>query len=158
MGIRYMAYAFDPHQTEQALERTVTVLCGYCAHEAWGARVLRRDEDTLDLDKAWSDLQRAAAPAEYEPARPAFRMFEGEPTWTDRGHLPWMRALAPAEVPAIAEDLVVLDDAAVARRVVQRHGERGPEYAAYTLDHLQSARSFVAALAHTGRGMVYTIG
>ena len=33
MGIRYMAYAFDPHQTEQALARPVTVLCGSCSEE-----------------------------------------------------------------------------------------------------------------------------
>lgn len=101
---------------------------------------------------------RATAPTDDEPARPAFRMFEGRPPWTGDGDRPWVRVLAPEEIPAIAEDLMVLDDDAVARHVVQRRWERGPEYAEYTLQYLQSARSFMTALARDGRGMVYTIG
>lgn len=53
---------------------------------------------------------------------------------------------------------MVLDDDAVARPVVQRRGERGPEYAEYRLHYLQRAWSFMAALARSGRGMLYRIG
>lgn len=118
----------------------------------------RDDEDTLDLDKAWSDLQRATAPAGDEPARPAFRMFEGQPTWTGQGHLPWTRVIPPGEVPAIAEDLMVLDDDEIPRRVVQQRPGYRPGDAEYAVSYLQSARSFMAALAQAGRGMVYRIG
>lgn len=85
-------------------------------------------------------------------------MFKGRPTWTGDGDRPWVRARAPEEIPAIAEDLMVLDDDAVARRVAQWRGERGTESARYTLQFLQSARSFRTALARDGRGMVYRIG
>ncbi|WP_164513555.1 DUF1877 family protein [Janibacter indicus] len=158
MGIRYTAYALDPHQTEQVIARPANLLFGYCAHEVWGEQTRLRDEDTLDRDKAWSDVQRATGTADDEAARPAYRMFEGQPTWTDRGHVSWTRVLTPPDVPATAEDLMALDDDAVARHLAQWRGERGTESARYTLQFLQSARSFRTALARDGRGMVYRIG
>ena len=113
--------------------------------------------DFLDLDKAWGDLQRATAPADGEVARPAFRMFEGEVTWTDEGHLPYVRAISPEELPPIAKDLSALDDAVVGR-TAERFLGRGSSAAEYALQHLQHARAFTCALAGQGRGMVYKIG
>lgn len=155
-----MAHAFDRQQTEQVLARPQSLLCAYCWEETWGGGQGGSSESAvLDLDKAWRDLQWATAPTDHLPARPAYRMFEGEPSWGEGGGRPWVRTLVPEEVPGIARDLAVMDDGEVAARLVEAPFVRpGGGDVEYTIDFLGRARTFMAALAADGRGMVYRIG
>lgn len=91
------------------------LLCGYCWEETWGLRLdVGRGSDMLDLDKAWRHLQWMTAPRGDRPARPAHRMFEGQPSWGEGGGRSWVRTLIPDEVPGIARDLAVMGDREVA--------------------------------------------
>lgn len=179
MGIRYYGYAFEADMTERALVDPHSILSSDPLADAWGLEphaaisAIRPERaapkrDFLDLDKAWSHLQWVTRPRNVEsgwdeilrPPRPAHRMFEGRPTMTDRGHLPWVRALSPAEVREVAEDLATItDDDAAAIMRCQCQGYRDPdEEVPYAMPYLTRAREFVAGLVGTGRGMVYTIG
>ena len=172
MGIRYYAYAFDEHMTEQALADPHSILSDDPLADAWGLEPGAMvsvttfeqsvaERDMLYLDKAWRHLQALTAPAiANESARPAFRMFEGQVAMHALGWHPWVRVLPPAEIPEIARDLQRIDDAMVSEALVHAEfpGVEPREEAAYAADYLHRARIFVSGLAEEHRGMVYMIG
>jgi hypothetical protein len=168
MGIRYYAYAFDKDQTDQALVDPKAFIGRDPLADAWGfepgARVATvsfeqavPERDMLYLDKAWDWLQVATRPTSDDgSARPAFRLFEGAVTMRHDGWIPWYRALAPAEVVDVADDLADLPDDRVAftlRRAGATNGD-----VAYALQYLRSTRAFVHGLVRDGRGLAYMIG
>ncbi|WP_062301059.1 hypothetical protein [Demequina subtropica] len=159
MGIRYFAYSFPaelsevamadprtfigagPCTTARSTEPTAPCTCGSAVRNL-------REEQRLDLDKAWSDLQRLTRPDPWpEPPRPAFRMFEGYVTMTDRGWISWVRALGPEETADVAADLADF----------QRQAQ-GVVTDAYVLEYLRAAVTFTSYAASAGRGIVYLIG
>lgn len=179
MGIRYSAYAFDNHQRQQVVRRPWSVVsqvppaCGCPPRLAprglpagwvsgWpGPPRDRSDDDWLDLDKAWSDLQRITRPvSDDETPRAAYAMFEGDVTWTDRRSVSWIRAILPEDVPAVAADLTSISRFEVARGAMRSGlSDRDPEaHRHYVQMFLDDARRFVTRLADEGRGMVYRIG
>jgi len=78
-------------------------------------------------------------------------MFEGKVTMHAYGWIPWVRAVTPDEVPAIAEDLADL------RRGMRDEEAAGAD-AEYLLTFLDRAVEFVADVAATRRGFAYLIG
>lgn len=170
MGIRYYAYAFDGDRTDEALADPRAFISSDPLADAWGfephalvavATFEQRvpERDLLYLDKAWRDLQALTGPTQSSGlARPAYRMFEGQVALSEDGGswTPWVRAVDPAEVRLIAQDLGGLT-ADVARDHLRREGasEGG---AGYVLHFLARARWFVGRLAREGRGMIYRIG
>ncbi|HNP56943.1 MAG TPA: DUF1877 family protein [Gordonia sp. (in: high G+C Gram-positive bacteria)] len=171
MGIRYYAYAYEAENVEQAVANPASVISDDPLADAWGFEphtygVINAtfeqsvpEADMLYLDKAWSLLQCATEPNEGEPARPAFRMFEGQVTQTGMGHLPFVRVLTPAEVVDVAKDLADISDQEVADRL-HAHKFYGPTHGddlSYALDYLERARTFMRGLVGSGRGMAYTI-
>lgn len=172
MGIRYYAYAFDAELTEQALADPHSILSDDPLADAWGfaphavvstpafeQAVPKRD--LLYLDKAWRELQWLTGPDDAgRPARPSYRMFEGQVTMRGFSWIPWVRTLVPDDMPAIARDLWSIEDADAIfdDRVIW--GPRGPGGAPDddVVPYLRKARAFAAGLAAEGRGMVYTIG
>jgi len=173
MGIRYYAYAFAPEHTEEALRDPRAFLSADPLADAWGMepgaavsvatfQQTSPAEDMLYLDKAWSGLQQLFGPSQAgEPARPGYRMFEGQVAMRgDFGWEPWIRCLAPDEIGAIARDLQSFNDEELEGRI------RGDEVGAHDTDReieyqrqfLDRARAFVEALEREGRGMVYMIG
>jgi hypothetical protein len=172
MGIRYYAYAFNPDQTEEAFAEPRNFLSRDPLADAWGLEPGAQISYTtfeqsvpaskmLYLDKAWSELQQAYAPARADGSRrPAYRMFEGNVTMHDLGWEPWVRALSPAEIGVIADDLRAGDLAAAPLvlnpgRLLAGSPTALSEYAGTYLDR---ARIFMTNLAAEGRGMVYMIG
>lgn len=161
MGIRYYAYAFDSDQTERALADPRAFIGSDPLADAWGfephARVAAvsfeqavPERDLLYLDKAWRELQLLTAPdAGSRRCRPAYRMFEGEVEMRYDGWIPWVRALTPAEVVDVADDLAAL---------VEELNAESFEGRDYVLHFLDRARTFVMGLAEDGRGMAYLIG
>jgi hypothetical protein len=86
-------------------------------------------------------------------------MFEGEVTWTERGHRRWVRTLRPGDIPEIAHDLSAIGADELARLPELGFGHRDPqEEISYVGHFLGRARAFMTTLAEDGRGMVYTIG
>jgi len=117
------------------------------------------ERDLLYLDKAWpmlQDLTRGESPGPADP--PAYRMFEGWVTQALDGYgwLPWVRALGPDEMPAVAEDLGRLTPAAAGSRLRGRGLTSGD--IDYVLQYLERARTFVDGLVDDHRGMAYLIG
>ena len=113
----------------------------------------------LYLDKAWRQLQWLTGPsAEGRDARPAFRMFEGEVTMHHDGWESWIRALTPAEMVAIAEDLETISEDTMRVQGTTTSCALSDSDAEYAIPYLRRARTFVRALADEGRGMVYLIG
>lgn len=170
MGIRYYAYAFDADQTSAALAAPRAFISSDPFADAWGmephvqygpATLEQRTpkRDLLYLDKAWPSLQALTRPASPS-ARPrrAYRMFEGwvTPEPDGYGWHPWVRALGPDEIPAIATDLGQLTPARARARL--RRGGSPPDEIEYVLQYLESARTFVDGLVEDGRGMAYLIG
>lgn len=161
MGIRYYAYAFEGHQTEQALADPRAFIGADPLADAWGfepgARVATvsfeqavPERDLLYLDKAWRELQLLTRPdSPSGRPRPAYRMFEGQVQMCGDGWIPWVRALSPAELIDVADDVADLADELHADSFADRD---------YVLDFLQRARRFVTDLAAEGRGMAYLIG
>jgi len=163
MGIRYYAYAFDADMTARALADPESFISDDPLADAWGmphgAQIAVTNfvqsvpkTEMLYLDKAWSGLQtltRAGAP-DISP-RPAYRMFEGQVAMHERGWDPWVRALSPEEVVAIADDLVALRGSV---REVDID-DRDPEY---VIGFLERAVEFVAGVAASHRGFAYLIG
>ena len=168
MGIRYYAYAFDPHMTERALADPRSILSDDPLADAWGLKPHAMgsaatftqavpERDMLYLDKAWGYLQALTAERDGSGAvRAAHRMFEGEVTMRDWGWDPWVRVLVPEEIPLIARDLRQIDDARVTE--VARPSADLDEEVAYVKQYLDRARVFTAQLAEDSRGMVYMIG
>ena len=170
MGIRYYAYAFDGDRTEQALADPRAFTSSDPLADAWGFEPHARlavaafeqsvpERDLLYLDKAWLDVQALTGPAKPSGlARPAYRMFEGQVALSADGcsWTPWVRALDPAEVSIIAQDLGELT-ADVALDHLRREGATTGD-ADYVLHYLERARRFVDGLAREGRGMTYLIG
>lgn len=172
MGIRYYAYAFDGNLTDQALADPLSFLSDDPLADAWGFEhgaaistptfeqaVPHRD--MLYLDKAWRHLQCLTAPAEPNlMARQAYRMFEGAVVMNGMGWEPWVRALTPPEVLAVARDLEEVSDEDVELRLRESHGF-SPDVdgeVGYVVSYLRQARTFTANLAAEGCGMVYMIG
>lgn len=170
MGIRYYAYAFDADRTVEALANPRAFISSDPLADAWGIEPHAASgiatleqwpskRDLLYLDKAWpmlQDLTRSAYPGAENA--PAYRMFEGwvTPELDGYGWLPWVRALGPDEIPAVAEDLRRLTPAAARSRLRDR---RFPsEEIDYVLLYLARARMFVDGLVDDGRGMAYLIG
>lgn len=87
-------------------------------------------------------------------------MFEGDVTWTDRGHRPWVRTLVPDEIPGIARDLDIIrgtDLQSQLRPVASSH--RDPEEeVSYVIQFFEQARIFMSMLAADGGGLIYVIG
>jgi hypothetical protein len=164
MGIRYYGYAFDAGRTDEALADPRAFIASDPLADAWGFephaqlavptfRQTTPDRDLLYLDKAWRELQVLT-----EPVRPAYRMFEGQVTMSSDYYSwsPWVRALSPAEIRPIAEDLSTITSSAVRARL-RRDGGTDDE-ADYVVQYLEAARRFVRGLARDGRGMAYLIG
>ncbi|MBT8158878.1 MULTISPECIES: DUF1877 family protein [Arthrobacter] len=170
MGIRYYAYAFDGDVAKKALSDPMSFMSADPLADAWGLEPgvgtsyttfgqSIPERDMLYLDKAWGHLQVLTAPLRAGmAARPAFRMFEGNVTMHDDGWEPWVRALAPSEVLAIAQDLDDVSDAEVRLRLpVSPYVDRDLDVE-YAVGYLRRARVFARNLADEGRGMVYLIG
>ena len=167
MGIRYYAYAFDADLTDQALADPRSMISDDPLADAWGMphgatmAVTNFEQsvpktEMLYLDKAWSNLQWLTAPqAVQEAPRPAFRMFEGRVDWHERGWDPWVRAIAPADVPAIARDVATLRDELRCEALAVHDAERD---GSYVVDFLERAVRFTAQIARDGRGFAYLIG
>ena len=172
MGIRYYAYAFEGHLTDQALADPLSFLSDDPLADAWGFEQGATigtptfdqavpERDMLYLDKAWRQLQCLTARAEPDLiARPAYRMFEGDVAMNGMGWEAWVRTLTPPEVLAVARDLEEVSDDDVELRLRESHcfsrdldGEID-----YVVSYLRQARTFTANLAAAGRGMVYMIG
>ncbi|MCX8453370.1 DUF1877 family protein [Paenarthrobacter ureafaciens] len=170
MGIRYYAYAFDSENTEQVLMDPLGFVSRDPLADAWGMepgatigyptfKQSTPERDMLYLDKAWRQLQWLTGPsAEGRDARPAFRMFEGEVTMHYDGWESWIRALTPAEMVAIAEDLETISEDTMRVQGTTTSCALLDSDAEYAIPYLRRARTFVRALADEGRGMVYLIG
>lgn len=174
MGIRYYAYAFNSDQTGKALADPLTVVGADPLADAWGLepgfrqgvtdfRQSLPERDLLYLDKAWSYLQRITAPCPPgDRARTAYRMFEGQVTFTDDGLAwrPWVRALPPHEVELVALDLETISDhdieAGLGRFCSSRQSLESE--LAYATHFFHRARDFAQAVASDGRGFAYMIG
>ncbi|NLA65268.1 MAG: hypothetical protein GX862_04965 [Leucobacter sp.] len=98
MGIRYYAYAFDSKLSDQARADPRSLISSDPLADAWGMEPHQTisyatfeqavpERDMLYLDKAWRCLQILTGPLESggRDSRPAFAMFEGEPTVHFRG-------------------------------------------------------------------------
>jgi len=168
VGIRYYAYAFENRQTEGALQHPEAFISSDPLADAWGltphARVSAMsgvqtvpERDMLYLDKAWGGLQRLTEPSSTMAIRPAYRMFEGNVTFEGLGWVPWIRALPPAEIGAIAADLVLLSREIGVPGVLDDRAD-GLDEPAYLRSYLARARDFMGCLADEHRGMVYMIG
>ncbi|MEZ2388895.1 hypothetical protein AB6813_04990 [bacterium RCC_150] len=76
----------------------------------------------------------------------------------DEGWEPWVRALTPSEVLAIAQDLGDIADAEVRLRLpVSPYVDRDLDVE-YAVGYVRRARAFATNLADEGRGMVCLIG
>lgn len=163
MGIRYYAYAFDADMTERAKADPRSFVSDDPLADAWGMSHGAQfavtnfeqsvpDTEMLYLDKAWSWLQAMTeARATDAPARPAYRMFEGQVTMHGYGWIPWVWALSPEDVREIAGDLVDLQNELRVSRTVDRDTR-------YALDYLSRAVGFTVSLAASDRGFAYLIG
>ncbi len=174
MGIRYYAYAFDNNQTEEALADPLTVIGSDPLADAWGLESGFKqgvtyfgqslaERDLLYLDKAWPFLQRLTAPpSPSAEARAAYRMFEGQVTYTNDGFTwrPWVRALPPHEVALVALDLETISDHDLETGLDGFCSSRQAleSELAYATQLLNRARGFVHAVASEGRGFAYMIG
>ncbi len=163
MGIRYYAYAFDAEMADAALADPDRFTSDDPLADAWGmphgAQIATTNfeqsvpkTEMLYLDKAWSYLQALTRPVDAgRDARPSFRMFEGQVTPHDLGWFAWYRGLAPQEIPAIAADLVLLQDELVDALDDDRDGK-------YVQEFLGRAVTLTSQIAATNRGFVYMIG
>ena len=175
MGIRYYAYAFDAEITQAVLSDPRAHISpdpfadavGLPHGFTMGTTDLQQgpaEEDMLYLDKAWKILQKMSKPSDPagEP-RPAYRMFEGEVTPLDGGEvwLPWVRAIPPADIARIADDLDAITRAESVRWLT-RHDSNSVEEveseAEYVEFHLGRAKRFLRGLEKSGRGFAYMIG
>ncbi|MDP5227093.1 MULTISPECIES: DUF1877 family protein [Arthrobacter] len=166
MGIRYYAYAFNADATEWILADPRRGMSADPLADAWGfepgsaggpasMEQTSSERDMLYLDKAWGGLQRLTGPESGGGiARPSHRMFEGQVVMHHDGWEACVRAVPPADVAAIAEDLRELLDE-VAPDVDDETPSESLEYHLY---YLRQAEKFVSALADEGRGFVYEIG
>lgn len=163
MGIRYYAYAFDAEMTARAQADPMSVISDDPLADAWGmphgaqTAVTNFEQsvpraDMLYLDKAWSWLQEMTRPSATDRRpRPAYQMFEGQVAAHEHGWTPWVRALAPEDVPEIAKDLAELQR--VLRDCETKDGETR-----YLLYFLNRAVEFVTNVAASHRGFAYLIG
>jgi len=168
MGIRYYAYAFDDALTERALANPQSILSADPLADAWGLEPgaavslatfeqVIPERDMLYLDKAWRHLQDlTGSTGEDGSARPAYRMFEGTVRMHRLGWDPWVRALAPDEMPGIARDLENVDESRLAD--FAGSGVDSVVETDYARQYLRRAREFASRLADEHRGMVYMIG
>lgn len=174
MGIRYYAYPLDKREAERAVADPLSAFSSDPLADAWGlepgasigrANLDRRSSwrEMLYLDKAWRHLQILSMPQSHESvARPAYRMFEGNVT-TDHdcsGWEPWLRAIAPEEVPEIVNDLELINHSgmpAFLHATACLGPDPDPEIS-YAGFHFAQALEFAAAMRDDGRGLVYMIG
>jgi hypothetical protein len=171
MGIRYYAYAFDPDLTEWALADPRSFLSADPLADAWGLepgaavsiatfRQTLPNSEMLYLDKAWPYLQGLTASTHGESPRPAHQLFEGHVRMTDGGWEPWVRALRPDQVDAVAHDMSTINvgEAATRFRELASHGRDPEEDVDYACHYLRRAQEFIGSLTAAGRGLVYMIG
>jgi len=170
MGIRYYAYAFDSDQTGKALADPKSMIGSDPLSDAWGVEPgsmmgivgsvpALPERDFLYLDKAWRFLQRATAPRRSDATpRVAYQMFEGQVDFDDDGcsWRPWVRALPPDAVAAVARDLEHISDGDIIASLSP--GTSLDADAAYAAEYLHRASRFAAAVAADGRGFAYIIG
>ncbi|YCH08060.1 hypothetical protein ACTAQJ_00030 [Arthrobacter sp. alpha11c] len=79
-------------------------------------------------------------------------------TMHDDGWEPWVQALTPSDVVAIAQDLNIISEAKLRLRLpVSPHIDRVSDVQ-YAVGYLRRAQVFVTNLADAARGMVYLIG
>lgn len=169
MGIRYYAYPVPSEQTEAALASPREFMSADPLADAWGLvpsgdgvserMGAKPVPEMLYLDKCWPLLQRLTGPQGGRDSI-SYLLFEGQVTWTPRGHIPWTKALSPEDVARIADDLAEFDEADVDRLIDGsdfdprvRRDDRD-----YLLFHLRKAQEFTAMLRRTERGLVYEIG
>jgi hypothetical protein len=168
MGIRYYAYAFHSDQTDDALANPEAFISSDPLADAWGFEPHATfasptfeqavpERDMLYLDKLWQELQLLTCPQrDDEPARPAYRMFQGDVTMSGLAWEPRYGVLVPAEMAQIAKDLSLLDDE-LETIGLGRVGLSG-QMLDDTRHFLRRACSFTEGLVVDGRGMVYMIG
>lgn len=174
MGIRYYAYAFSGDQTDKVLADPLTVIGPDPLADALGLepgftvgvtglKQSQPERDFLYLDKAWSQLQRITAPRPSGgEARVAYRMFEGQVSYSDGGFAwhPWVRVVAPDEVALIDRDLATISDRDIEAGLngLDTSAEAAKSELDYAAQHLHRAKVFVHVVASAGRGFVYMIG
>jgi hypothetical protein len=160
MGIRYYAYPVEAVHSELAQVAPETFISDDPLYDAWGPQDAR--PDMLYLDKCWRELQALLAAVDGQPARPAFALVEGAVTFTDTGWLPFERALEPAQVSIIAEDLATIslkDVVALIDSSPQSfEGDERENEIRYVTEYSDAAKGFTARLAREGRGLVCMIG
>lgn len=157
MGIRYYAYPITADQYPLARENPCAFHGVDPLMDAWGPKDGK--PEMLYLDKCWRELQTLLGPSLERPNRPAHQLVDGRVTDTGAGWIPYELALSPAQVAAIAADLKTVNEADV-RRALPEFGSHHPEDEEfeYVTQYLAEAQRFTAALADSGRGLVYMIG
>ncbi len=158
MGIRYYAYPITAEDYPRALENPCAFHGADPLMDAWGP--IAEQPEMLYLDKCWRHLQVLLGPTTEGERRPASRLVEGDVTMTGEGWLPHEQVLSPAEVREIAVDLAVVGEAHVrdAMPDLPSWDRDGSEEFDYVMEYLAKAQEFTAALARTGRGLIYLIG
>jgi hypothetical protein len=167
MGIRYFAFpvSADVAETAAASPRDYFRSLSRYAGDPETPEPL---EPCLDLDKAWSYLQRILRAPGSEPwdegGRPAYELVRGHVENTDAGWRSFVRVLTASQVRAIAVDLSAVDECEVMTRLAGRvphsseDSERFEHDVEYTLEYLQRAIEFVRDLSQRGLGLAYSIG
>ena len=157
MGIRYYAYPITADQYPLAQEDPCAFHGVDPVMDAWAPE--NEKPEMLYLDKCWRELQTMLGSSSGRPGRPAHQLVDGHVTQTETGWIPHEVALSPAQVAEIAADLKTVNEADV-RRALPDFGSHQPddEKFEYVAQYLGEAQRFTAALADSGRGLVYMIG
>ena len=156
MGIRYLAISID----QQDFEHLSVGPCATCGEQPQ-LRDLDDEEDarreTLDLDKSWGYFQRVL---DSDPIRPAASLVRGDVTHSGYGWRSYRGLIAPADVPAIAEDLATVTSELLRERVVlnPRFEDRAQEDFEYVSQFVPEAQKFTKQVADEGRAILYFIG
>lgn len=165
MGIRYYAYGFDAEHTDHAVADPNSFISADPLADTWGFphgassasptfEQAVPERDMHYLDKAWRAMQSLTGRADGEPARPSFRMFEGDVVHHDCGWDRFVRALVPEEMPAIAADLAVMEAGWLRQHLHVPLQRDLAEELGYLTEFLGRAQRFTEALVEDGRGMV----
>ncbi|WP_417563347.1 hypothetical protein [Microbacterium sp.] len=149
MGIRYFAKAVTAARVNDASNDPMLSVCCCPDTDSWDEP---RDRlPTLDLDKAWRDIQvMLGAESSWDThagVRPAAELVRGY----SNGMAPYRRLLSPDEVDAAAEDLKLFFEE------TGRNAD-GPDPEDYVEHYLQKAHRFASDVAGTGLWVYYAIG
>ena len=154
MGIRYFAKAVTADRVERARHDPMYSVCCCPDEDYWDERT--SPVPTLDLDKAWREIQSLLGcgrgwAGDRAEVRPAAELVRGYSNGMDT----YRRLLAPDEVEHAASDLELffqqtgrtpLDDDTLSSDFD------------YVETHLDRARRFASGLAGTGLWVYYSIG